>query len=307
MTENQRKAAENYDSLDYRRFTAKGELDKALHTLEGLIKGIAIDRQLNTAEFRELDLWMKNNHRFLQKNPFLEVGKRLDEILEDGIITEEEKEDFLWFCNSLSTRNHFYDILTSDIQRLQGIMHGILSDNRITEEEVLALEKWVQENSHLKGLYPYDELDSLLVSILADHRITSEEKNTLKLFFSQFVDLDKTLSVNPQEIAKLKKDLNINGICAVCPEIVFENRTFCLTGISARAKRSEIAALIEEKAGRYSGSVTNTTHYLIVGNFENPCWAFSCYGRKVEKAMALRKTGNPIQIIHESDFWDELY
>ena len=54
----------------------------------------------------------------------------------------------------------------------------------------------------------------------------------------------------------------------------------------------------------FSPNVTSQTHYLVVGAGGNPCWAFSCYGRKVEKAVDARKSGNPILIVHESDFWD---
>ena len=44
--------------------------------------------------------------------------------------------------------------------------------------------------------------------------------------------------------------------------------------------------------------------YLIVGADGNPCWAFACYGRKIEKAMELRKAGARIALVHESDFHD---
>ena len=44
--------------------------------------------------------------------------------------------------------------------------------------------------------------------------------------------------------------------------------------------------------------------YLVIGADGNPCWAFACYGRKVEKAVELRKSGVRIMIIHESDFHD---
>ncbi len=44
----------------------------------------------------------------------------------------------------------------------------------------------------------------------------------------------------------------------------------------------------------------------MVGAKGNPCWAFACYGRKVEEAMALRKAGNRLLIVHENDFFDAL-
>ncbi len=48
------------------------------------------------------------------------------------------------------------------------------------------------------------------------------------------------------------------------------------------------------------------TDYLIVGNAGNPCWAYSCYGRKIEQAVDLRKAGGKIKIVNEIDFWDVL-
>lgn len=40
----------------------------------------------------------------------------------------------------------------------------------------------------------------------------------------------------------------------------------------------------------------------LVGTY--PCWAFSCYGRKVEEAMNMRKQGYKISIVKEIDFID---
>ena len=52
------------------------------------------------------------------------------------------------------------------------------------------------------------------------------------------------------------------------------------------------------------GWVAKQTEFLVISAKGNPCWAFSCYGRKVEKAVKLRKKGHAIVIVHESDFWD---
>lgn len=53
-----------------------------------------------------------------------------------------------------------------------------------------------------------------------------------------------------------------------------------------------------------NNNVTNKTRYLIVGNAGNPCWAYSCYGRKIEDAIERRKKGQNLTIINEIDFWD---
>ncbi|MDD3364133.1 MAG: BRCT domain-containing protein [Syntrophomonas sp.] len=81
---------------------------------------------------------------------------------------------------------------------------------------------------------------------------------------------------------------------------------FCFTGVSSKAKRSDIKAIVESKGGIFKNTVVKDTTYLIVGNGGNPCWVFSCYCRKVEQAVNLRKAGHGILIVHEKDFWDEI-
>ena len=62
--------------------------------------------------------------------------------------------------------------------------------------------------------------------------------------------------------------------------------------------------IITELNGNFSSGVSGKTDYLIIGNNGNPCWAYSCYGRKVEQAITQRKKGKKVIIMHESDFWD---
>ena len=71
-----------------------------------------------------------------------------------------------------------------------------------------------------------------------------------------------------------------------------------------KAKRTDIAKQVERLGGVFIPNLSQKTDFLVVGAGGNPCWAFSCYGRKVEKAAELRKEGHSITIVHESDFWD---
>lgn len=80
----------------------------------------------------------------------------------------------------------------------------------------------------------------------------------------------------------------------------------CFTGISSRASRTAIAKEIEVIGGTYIDNIRQDLNYLIVGNNSNPCWAFSCYGWKVEQAISYRKKGINIVIVNENDFWDAI-
>lgn len=54
----------------------------------------------------------------------------------------------------------------------------------------------------------------------------------------------------------------------------------------------------------FTNNVSKSTDYLVIGAEGNPCWAYACYGRKVEAAVNLRKEGYRIILVHENDFHD---
>jgi NAD-dependent DNA ligase len=296
----------DYDSLYFRKYTRKAEFDKAIHILEGILKGIAIDEIINQKEVNELKTWYNHYMWLINKHPFSELMPVITKTLADNILDSEELEDLLWLCNNLKTNNIYFNVITSDIQRLQGILHGIMSDNVISKDELDGLHNWLEDNNHLAGVYPYDEIYSILTAVLADGVLSDDEKKLLKVLFGDFIDLNVSVNINIEEISKLKQEINIEGICAVCPEISFPGKVFCFTGMSSKTTRNTIKDTIESNDGIFSDSVTKQTDYLVVGNNGNPCWAFACYGRKIEAAVKLRKNGHRVLIVHENDFWDSL-
>lgn len=295
------------DHKPYIGFTRRQRVDRAVHSLEGILKGIAIDGKLLPDECRELVNWCDDHKDLLKQHPFTELVPIVQDALADGTISSEEQADILWLCSNLSSGSIFYDEITTDIQMLQGILHGILADGVITEEEAKCLSEWAEENSHLRGTYPFDELDSLLTTVLRDGKVDANEQVLLKDFFEDFISysLSKRIEQGMRD-ASLKKQMKLPGVCAVCPEIEFPDRVFCFTGASARALRREIAEHVICRRGVFKDTVSLGLDYLVVGAAGNPCWAFSCYGRKVQQAVALRRSGHKVVIVHEFDFWDAI-
>lgn len=296
----------NYDSMEYRKYTSKSEIEKSLNTLKGIIHGITIDKKCNSVELDELDAWCDNNSFMEDKKPFNELIPLIHNSLEDNNLSQEEINDILWVCNKFLENKNFYDTMTSSIQSLQGIFHGILSDNVIENEEVLALNSWLDEHSYLSGFYPYDEINTLINSILDDGLITDDEKNVLKVFFSEFIDEGISTNIDFKEIEVLKQDYTLDGICATNPSIEFEGKVFCFTGASDKTTREGFSNIVTSLKGEFRNGVSAKTDYLIIGGAGNPCWAYSCYGRKVEQAISLRKKGKKVIIIHECDFWTSI-
>lgn len=289
---------------EYQRFTKPAEVHKAINTLRGIVSGIATDTKVTGDEINELVHWCSVHGYLREWHPFSEILPVVENACADGVITEEESKDILWLCTSFASSASYYNAVTSSIQFLSGMIHGIMADGEISDAEIQAIKTWIDANDFLAGTYPFDEINSLLISILADKKIDEEERKALLAFFSNLVEFKNSLNLNEQDYVDLRKEYSVAGICSVCPEIEIEGKTFCFTGESVRGTRKEIYELITRLGGSCRSGVTKKTDYLIVGNSGNPCWAYACYGRKIEEAMALRKAGAHVVIVNETDFWD---
>jgi BRCA1 C Terminus (BRCT) domain len=288
------------DHKPYFRLTGRSRLDKAVNSLAGMIEGVALDGTVGEAEISFLNLWLAENQELRSRHPFNELMPVVEEALSDNVLTEDEKQDILWLCRKFRSTG-YYDAVTADIQELHGIVSGIRADGVITEAELEGLSEWLMEHDHLKRCWPYDEIDALVTSVMADHKIDETEHKVLKDFFSEFVALlDNKTIVTPLVF----EGNTVNGLCALCPEIEFSGSLFCFTGASAKYTRNQFSELVESLGGRVTKSVTSVLDYLVIGADGNPCWAYACYGRKVEAAVHFRKQGAHLLLIHENDFHD---
>jgi hypothetical protein len=286
------------DHYAHRRLTGKLEFEKVFNTLIGLIEGIVIDARINEVELGFLQTWLDAQRARAKKHPFNEIVPLLDQTIADGVLSSGGKEDILWLCKRL-TANEFLNAATADMQRLHSLVAAIGSDGQVSVDELCGLADWLLENEHLKTCWPYDEIESLVSGVLQDGGIDPAEHAMLMGFFGEFVSvLDGKTVVSPQ----VREGATVVGLCAVCPDIRFPASVFCLTGSSHKYSRQDFAAVISDRGGTAVGNVSKRLHYLVIGAGGNPCWAYACYGRKVERAVELRREGHPIVIVHENDF-----
>ena len=289
---------------EYRMYTKPAELHKAVNMLRGMVAGITSDGKISEAESNELIHWCQLHAHLEDRHPFSEILPRINSALEDGILDEDEREDILWLCNNFLDAEKYYDLKTASIQFLHGLIHGIMSDGTLSDSEIKALNRWLEDNSFLRGTYPFDELDSLIHTALADGKVSEDERAMLVAFCGNLIEFKDSMNLVEADFRTLQQQYSIDGVCALDPEILFEDRIFCFTGQAYKGTRSELAEEVERLGGIFRNSVNKKTDYLIVGNAGNPCWAYSCYGRKIEEAVRLRKEGAKVQIINELDFWD---
>lgn len=294
------KKFDNFDNGSFKRFSNPSLIEKDLQTLVGIIKGIKSDSVINDKEHSEVVAWINSHKAYEDKQPYKEIIDIIRQALADNILTHEESENIIWFCNQYINKTGYFDAITSGIQSLTGIVKGITIDNEINIKELDYLDQWLEEHDFLKNTWPYDELYNLTTNIIQDRIITTEEHEALINFCSALVG-DKEDSSNSALLSSLK-----TGFYQIDPTITIQESIFCITGNSKKFKRREIAEKIELYGGFVVDNVSSKLNYLVVCDEKNSCWAFTCYGRKIEEAIKHRKQGTKLLIVHEFDLYDTL-
>lgn len=297
----------NPDDLSYFQFTDRQRRDKALSELTGILQGMACDREFHPKEVRELKDWQTTHASLFGPRDFVEIDGAISRAIADGRLDSDEVEEISALCMRASSNSPYYDAATKALQELFGYLHGILSDRTVKPEELKALLLWMDDYGFLlQQVYPFTEIQSLIIGVLRDKTVDVNEQKALQVFFSQFVALSPNQNDYLAQLRLNAKELCVGGVCAVDPEITISGKSFCFTGFSSRGKKSDFAVAVTSRGGAYEENVVVTLDYLIIGAEGNPAWAYTCYGRKVEKAVQLRKAGHPLMIVHENDFWDSL-
>jgi len=280
--------------MDKPWYTQKSRADKAINTLRGIAQGILADRIVNDKEIEQLKEWAESMSSTARKKPFREFLISISELnaqtLEERISTIE---DIYWLCQKFDTEESvYYDALTSEIQTLIGFCHGIIIDQVLENSEIVALEKWLYEHEHLEGHFIYDELIKTVQGILSDGKIDEAERNFL---FSSLESLSGPGSIKSDENTAPRNDL----IFTTQRIEMLENQNFVLTGEFHWGGRSELTELLLDKGAIVSSTPSKKTNYVVIGEVGSEHWAYSRFGRKVEKALELRKSIDTLHIVRE--------
>ncbi|MDP5146034.1 BRCT domain-containing protein [Shewanella sp. ULN5] len=280
----------------YNRTNFKGNKQKALCSLKGVLTGIACDEQLKPDELYFLNAWLKD-HEFLQDDPdTVDLIDTLEDVLEDGVMTDEEHEDIFCLVEDVIAYKELDDSCCKDhLNVLLGILKGITADGDINHNEILFLSQWLASNEDLADIWPVPTITAKLIEILADGIITIEERQALYQLVNQvtgndFIDTGDA-SDNPTQQFDTPSIISHEGV------------GFCFTGKFRTGSRSEI----ESQAKNLGASLTKklptlATKYLVVGSLSSRDWAYSSHGRKIEHAKSMQQKDHEIYIISEEQW-----
>jgi NAD-dependent DNA ligase len=178
-----------------------------------------------------------------------------------------------------------------------GLAKGILADGQVQPEEVHLISAWLDAHPGAWSSWPGNILADRLRTILADGQISDIERRDLHELLTDLVGGRAGIIGTENAASKLPLD-------KPAPTIKFPKRVFVLTGKFAFGPRSICEESTEAAGGVCEAAITRRTNYLVVGTFGSRDWIQTSHGRKIEKAMEYRNSGQSVAIVGE-DHWAE--
>ncbi len=183
-----------------------------INELVGIIRGISFDGIINDKEIERLRKWVDKNRNLAYKPTQVDLIRKVDSTLADGIITDQERE--LMICKAEKFINGSSDELKK-IYELTGIIDGIICDSELNDDELFRLKEWMDQNGELIcGHKPSEDLYDTINHVLSDGTITEEERDfviqvlSYRISRAQFeTKLDHLF-----KLAKSKKNIGIDLI-----------------------------------------------------------------------------------------------
>ncbi len=177
---------------------------------------------------------------------------------------------------------------------LIGICRGVIADGAVNASEARFVLNWLDANPAAALRWPGDVLCDRLRHMLADDGLDADEiAELLGLLY------DATGGDVP-ELASFSSFSTALPLCEPAPTLVFEGRTFCMTGTFTFGTRKDCHAAVETRGGRVQSAPSGKTHFLVIGDIGTEAWIHSTHGRKIEAAVELKRSGKPIAIVSES-------
>lgn len=266
---------------EFVKYISDPVLRRSMTEFYGMVQGFNIDHKIVKEEFEYIKQWGKTYKHYSKNKEFVAILETIDKIVEDGIITEDEMIELQ------SAINVYYRTIsgapeTLALQVLNGILKGIIIDNKVSTEECKNLQYWLYENSYLCGHFPYDQIISVIETVLEDGTVTKSESDSLIEIINSLLSPIEDLK---QQIYSVK------------------NKNVCLTGNFSHGSKDDISSLIISQGGYIDKSVKKTTNILIIGSLGSEAYSQGTYGTKVEKAIYFNNRGNNIAIIKEDDYF----
>lgn len=210
--------------LQQEHWRFRSDATRAIEHLSGLIQGIALDAEVTADEVAALTAWFDLHPEMTQVQPFTELADRIALFLADGHLDQDEREELLECCERFVQSGGLpSDDATAAIRRLHGVLHGIVADGAVTEQEAIDLADWLEGYQDFARVWPFCTLVEILQRIRADGQIDDEERAQLARFAEDFAE-------NTAGVFDERRPASLVSICQIPEFLQLAGARVCFTG-----------------------------------------------------------------------------
>lgn len=185
---------------------------------------------------------------------------------------------------------HAERLIERDITQLTGICEFCLQDGYISQDEAQGILTWLNNHHLCLDTWPASVLYDRLRLMLTDGALDREEQGELLVLIS------KIARPPSSDGTFIPSSLPLDD---PFPGIIFEDHSFCFTGVFDYGSRATCHAATTERGGIPLKGVSKKLHYLVIGNIGSEVWKQTSFGLKISKAVDYRDSGMPLAIVSE--------
>jgi hypothetical protein len=189
-------------------------------------------------------------------------------------------------------------VTTRGLDELIALCRVVLADDKVDESEAQFLLDWMEKNFHTRDTWPGIVLFERLSRAIVDRHLDPREELEL-------LDVLRKVATAANAVTRL----NPGGAIPFDdppPTILYPTRRFALTGQFVYGSRKRVEAAIAARGGVCSPSLDRHVAYLIVGAFESAEWRQGNFGTKIGEAVDLKLEGQPVAIVSERHWHEQL-
>jgi len=274
-----------------RAFSFSNEKDRALYGLKGILAGVVADQRLNEMELLFLDSWLQSQEYLSEDADVLAILRLVGDILEDGVIHPDELRQMQTRIEQIVKDSDTPEGV-GHIEELVGFLTGTASDGVLNDQEITAMSSWLEQNEAVREVWPASVIVERLAIILEDGIITDEEREDLLITVRQVTGTDTDESGLSYEASTEVWEDSID-------ELKLAGSVFCLTGDFVSGDRESVDTLLRLLGAQTNSSINKSVDYLVIGTLASRDWLYTSHGRKIEKALLLKRGGSKIKVITE--------
>lgn len=274
-------------------FSFSRQKEKAMYGLQGILAGVVADQRLNEKELLFLDAWLKSQDSLRDHEDVVSILSQVGEVLEDGEITREELASMQNSIEKIVAANNEEPIEgIGRADELVGFLTGVASDGILNDQEVDALSTWLNRNETIRDKWPASVIVNRLNNILEDGIITEEERQDLMVTVQQITGTEPTTEEVSYEASTEVWEDSVD-------DVKIAGSIFCLSGEFVSGDRNTVDTNLRLRGAETSPNVNKEVNYLVIGTLASRDWLYTSHGRKIEKALLLKRKDVPISVITE--------